>query len=330
MSAAKDFAPSAVVVPLAPLRAGKHVEPALSAQALALAEDARTASTRAAYAADWRAYCQWAGGVDAAVAGGATALANWAAHLHTIGRKPATVRRKIAGARAHLRERTGNAPDSAALRAVLSGAKRQAAHIQKRARPLTAEFVAAVVDAMPSGGLAAMRDKALLLVAWQAALRRSEAAALHWQDCEAHGAGMVLTIRQSKHRIEAETLPLVAADNPRYCPIEALRAWREALAPPCDNAPMFPRIRRGGKAAGAAICAATVGLVLRRWLVNAGINPSGFSAHSLRAGFLTSAALAGTPMYRLMEHSRHKRSETLDAYVREATRIASHPAKGLL
>lgn len=334
MSAAKDFAPSAVVVPLAPLRAGRHPATAeLSPEALALAKDSQALATRAAYESDWRDYCRFAGGEALAIEGGATMLANYAAHLHSIGRKPSTLRRRVAGVRAVCRQRDLPVPDNAALRQVLAGARRAAKEGAKRARPLTADYVAALVDAMPSEGAAATRDRALILLAWQAALRRAEVAALHWGDYGLAGNGATILLRQSKHRTDAETLPIVRADNPRYCPIGALAAWQSSLAKPAQralDAPIFPRIRRGGNVGREAINAATVGLILHKWLVNAGINPAGFSAHSLRAGFLTSAAFAGAPTYRLMEHSRHKRSDTLDIYIREARRIASHPAKGLL
>lgn len=323
-----------VVVPFRkpPARAERHPTAELTAEALALARDAQARATRAAYAGDWRDYCEWAGGETAAIDGGANGLANYVAWLHTAGRKPATIRRKVAGVRATCRARDVAVPDNAALRSVMAGTRRAARAGAKRARPLTADYLTAVIDAMPALGVSPARDKAALLVAWQAALRRSEAASLTWGDYAIAGEGATITLRQSKHRTEAETLPIVRADNPRYCPIGALAAWRAMLPAKrrTDESPVFPRLRRGDAIGREPICAATIGLILRRWLVNAGINPAGFSAHSLRAGFLTSAAFAGTPMYRLMEHSRHRRSDTLDAYVREARRIASHPAKGLL
>ena len=316
-----------------PLPAGAKPQDALSQDAKALAERALAPNSRAAYAADWRHWERHCGGEPQALAAGENELANYIAALASTAAR-STVQRRIAGIRRGYAERGATCPDGAALRAVCAGAARTAREA-KRARPLTVDYLTALVDAMPVAGTAALRDRALLLVAWQAALRRAEVAALTWQDYADAPTGALITLRASKHRTEAVTQPLVRAGNPAHCPLGALAAWRVHLTAVLGRRftsalPMFPRLRRGGAIGRTAIVPATVGEVLRRRLDAAGIPSAGFTAHSLRAGMLTSAAFNGASTWRLMEHSRHKRTDTLAAYIRDARALASHPAEGLL
>jgi len=336
-AAAKPHPPAAATtgdVLAFPSRAG-----ALSEAAREYARQSRADRTLTEYEGDWRAWLAFLNGKPPADATPAD-FANWLAAMASAGRKPATLRRRAAGVRAIYRARDLPPPDGAVVRAVMHGTRRAARHQARQARPLTADLLAAVLDALPLTGNAAARDRALLAVGWQAALRRSEIAALSWRDFRPFGTGAILTIRESKARTEPVDLPLVAAKDARYCPLAALDAWRAVcaqpnpqarIAPPTPDSPIFRRVYQTGVIGREAISPATVGDVLRRRLIAADIPPAGFSAHSLRAGMLTSAALAGTAStWRLMDHSRHRRSDTLDNYVRDARRLSDHPAAGLL
>jgi len=80
---------------------------------------------------------------------------------------------------------------------------------------------------------------------------------------------------------------------------------------------VFRSIDRHGRI-GAALSAQSVALIVKRHAEVAGLDPQEFAGHSLRAGFLTSAAEAGADVLRMMEVSRHKRVETVQGYVRRA------------
>jgi hypothetical protein len=49
-----------------------------------------------------------------------------------------------------------------------------------------------------------------------------------------------------------------------------------------------------------------------------GLKGADFGAHSLRAGFLTSAARRGASVFKMRDVSRHKSMDVLQAYVRDA------------
>jgi hypothetical protein len=57
---------------------------------------------------------------------------------------------------------------------------------------------------------------------------------------------------------------------------------------------------------------------------------SDFGAHSLRAGFLTSAARRGASVFKMRDVSRHKSMDVLQAYVRDADLFRDHAGAGLL
>jgi len=61
-----------------------------------------------------------------------------------------------------------------------------------------------------------------------------------------------------------------------------------------------------------------------------GFDPAVFAGHSLRAGFLTSAAARGASIFKMMDVSRHKSVDTLRGYVRDPDAFRDHAGAGLL
>lgn len=61
-----------------------------------------------------------------------------------------------------------------------------------------------------------------------------------------------------------------------------------------------------------------------------GFDPAAFAGHSLRAGFLTSAAAKGASIFKMMDVSRHRSVDTLRGYVRDANAFRDHAGAGLL
>jgi hypothetical protein len=59
----------------------------------------------------------------------------------------------------------------------------------------------------------------------------------------------------------------------------------------------------------------------------AGLDPATFAGHSLRAGFLTSAAEHGASVFKMMEVSRHRSVDTLRGYVRRANLFKEHAGR---
>jgi len=61
-----------------------------------------------------------------------------------------------------------------------------------------------------------------------------------------------------------------------------------------------------------------------------GLDEAAYGAHSLRAGFLTSAARRGASIFKMRDVSRHKSLDVLQQYVRDADMFRDHAGAGLL
>lgn len=70
--------------------------------------------------------------------------------------------------------------------------------------------------------------------------------------------------------------------------------------------------------------------MVKAYARRAGLKATEFSGHSLRSGFLTSAAARGASIFKMMDVSRHKSVETLLGYVRDAEMFRDHAGTGLL
>ena len=100
------------------------------------------------------------------------------------------------------------------------------------------------------------------------------------------------------------------------CPAAALKAWYEAAA--IIEGPVFRPIAKGGRIQAARITDRSVAEIVKAHARHAGLDPKLFAGHSLRSGFLTSAAARGASIFKMADQSRHKSMDTLRDYVRDA------------
>ena len=98
------------------------------------------------------------------------------------------------------------------------------------------------------------------------------------------------------------------------CPVAALKEWGDAGG--ISEGAVFRPIRKGDNVQNGCLTDRSVANIVKAHAARAGLDPSSFSGHSLRAGFLTSAAKRGANLFKMMETSRHKSLDTLRGYVR--------------
>ena len=176
--------------------------------------------------------------------------------------------------------------------------------------------------------LAGKRDKALILIGFAAALRRSELVALTLADVERAPDGIVLHISRSKTDQEGQGAQIAVPTGRKLKPIEALDAWLSAA--PITQGPIFRRVIKGGLVSSEALDPQSVALIVKRWCRAARVDPTLFSGHSLRAGFVTSALEDGADLFKVMDVTRHREVKTLKAYDRRAKAFRDHAGKGFL
>jgi site-specific recombinase XerD len=286
-------------------------------------------ATRDAYRSDFVAFTAWCvdRGADALPALPAT-VAGYLASEAAAGRKPATIGRRCAAIR-HAHKLAGLEPptDHEAVKATLRGIRRAVGAAPDRKAPAVAEILRDMARAAP-GGVKGLRDRALLLLGFGGAFRRSELVALDVADLEETDEGLRVTIRRSKTDQEGQGVTIAIVRGGACCPVRALRAWLDAAS--ITEGPVFRPVGKGGKVHGQRLTAKSVCDLVKAYADAVGLDASIFGAHSLRAGFLTSAARRGASVFKMRDVSRHKSMDVLQAYVRDADLFRDHAGAGLL
>lgn len=266
-------------------------------------------------------------------------LADYVAHLCDLGLASDTIEQAIA-AISTLHRRAGHpkgTPDSQAALLVLRGHGKDRAKAGKRkkqAPPITVAVLQQLVAATPADTLAGKRDRLVLVLGMALAGRRSELAALDMADVTPDGDGGIdVLIRISKTDQDAagEVVNVPAGANPDTNAVALLDDWLAALAELGVTSgrllraiTQHDRLYRYEKLSGAAINA-----IVHRAAARAGLpNASDYTAHSLRAGFATQAAVDGVPLGHWARHGRwNPTSPVPHQYVRSAEKKTHNPLK---
>jgi site-specific recombinase XerD len=168
----------------------------------------------------------------------------------------------------------------------------------------------------------------VLLLGFAGAFHRSELVALDVADIEENETGLLVAIRGSKTDQEREGVTIAIARGDIPCPVKALRDWLAAAG--IKAGPLFRPINKAGTVAASRLTCRSVANLVKSYAARAGFDSSTFSGHSLRSGFLTSAAGKGASIFKMMDVSRHKSVDTLRGYVRDAELFKDHAGAGLL
>jgi site-specific recombinase XerD len=297
-------------------------------RAAELAREEKSLATRRAYRSDFGIFDTWcrARGVSALPAL-PESVAAFLAHDLERGTRPSTLGRRIASIR-YAHKLAGHPPptDDERVKATMRGIRRTVGTAPQKKSPATAERVIAMTLAARTD-LKGLRDRALLLFGFASAFRRSEIVALDCEDLEETELGLKVTIRHSKTDQEGLGQTIAVVRGSVACPVSAMRAWLDAAG--ITMGPIFRSVRRGGHVGG-RLSAQSVAEIVKGYAERAGFDREQFAGHSLRAGFLTSAAKRGASIFKMMDQSRHRSVETLRGYVRDAEIFKEHAGAGLL
>jgi integrase len=178
-------------------------------------------------------------------------------------------------------------------------------------------------------GLAGDRDRALLLIGFAGALRRSELVALDVERMTWSNDGVRLLLEKSKTNKAGEgaEIMIVFGRHEDTCPIQALRRWLDAAA--IMSGPVFRKVNKAGRVEPRRLSEDAVRQILLRRAALAGVKGSlaePISPHGLRAGFVTTAYRNGVPDEEIMGHTRHLSLTTMRSYVRRAKLSQTSPA----
>lgn len=285
-------------------------------------EDSMATATRTAYARQWATFTSWADRhAVAALPAEPGTIAAYCADLFDAGASHSTIDQALAAiAAAHKVAGIDPVPTRSELvRSTRKGQRKARAVAQREAAPLTVGELRRVVVRIDTATTAGLRDRALLLIGFAGALRRSEIVALEVEDLTAVDDGLTIRVRRSKTDQEGQgaTLAIPHGTDPDTCPVRALTAWLAHAS--IDTGPLFRAVTRHGTV-GAALEGRAVARIVQRRVVAAGLDPSRYAGHSLRAGFVTTAAAAGATERAIAHQTRHSpTSSVLRRYIRHAS-----------
>jgi integrase len=280
--------------------------------------------TRVAYRSDIDHFLRWGGAIPATAEMVAAYLAEFSETLAV-----ATNQRRIAAISvAHDAGGFPNPCKSILVRSTMNGIKRLRGVAQKQAKALCKEELFAVLDAM-GDSVKDARDRALLLVGWAGAFRRSELVGLDHADIERVRQGVVLHLRKSKTDQLSHGRKIgIPFARGRHCPVAAIDAWFERSG--IVEGAVFRNVNRHGQIASSRLSGEGVTLVLRERLKAGGIDATGFSGHSLRAGFCTSAAQVGVSSLKIKAQTGHSSDAMLSRYIRDGQLFLDNASGALL
>ena len=288
------------------------------------ADQSKAENTIRAYESDWKdftAYCQ-ARSLSSLPADPET-VSIYISHLaKERNMKPATIARRLASiSTMHLMQKLDS---PAALRhfcvkSTWDGIKRSKGTAQTRKDPTTINVLRALIAETPDT-LTGIRDRALLLLGFAAAFRRSELVALRVEDLKYVSQGLEIVIRSSKTDQEGagHTIGIWNGREAATCPVSALTGWLTASG--ITSGPIFRSMTRHQTVRKGTLSGQAVARLVKRYAKAARLTGD-FSGHSLRAGCITAAALDGANERDIMRHSRQKNVTTVRKYIRDGERF---------
>ncbi|CDZ81941.1 site-specific tyrosine recombinase XerD [Candidatus Rubidus massiliensis] len=191
---------------------------------------------------------------------------------------------------------------------------------QKGKEPILIDDLRRMIESIQTSNeqknsLIGFRDKALLLLGFAGAFRRSELVSLQVDDLKLVRDGYIVKIRRSKtdQQGEGREIAIPYGSNPITCPVRALQDWISIGN--LQHGPLFMPINRHDQKSTHAMTSHAVAIIIKKYIPNKEMATE-FSGHSLRAGFATTAAMAGVQEYAIMKQTGHKRSDTLKKYIR--------------
>jgi integrase len=175
-----------------------------------------------------------------------------------------------------------------------------------------------------------IRDRAILLLGFAGAFRRSELVSLDLSDLQEHADGILVTLRRSKtdQAGEGDTKAIPFGSDAETCPVRAVRAWITTAA--ITDGPLLRPVDRHGNVGASRLSGKAVALAVKRAADRAGLDPTSYAGHSLRAGFVTTAAANGATERAISRQTGHAPgSAVLRAYVRHASAFTDNAASTL-
>lgn len=284
---------------------------------------ALASSTRVSYQSDLAHFISWGGTIPSTP----EIISQYLA-IHADLLAPATLTRRVVSInRAHTSQNLPSPAKSDLVKATLRGIKRTVGTKQRQVSPVLKNNLIDMVAGL--GGVKGCRDRALLLLGFAGAFRRSELVGLQFADTEFVEQGLVVHLSKSKTDQEGEGRKIaIPFARGAVCPVLALKDWL-GLSKITEGA-LFRPVTRHGRIENTPLSKQAVAIIVKERITAIGLDASQFSGHSLRAGLVTSAAHAGVSSWKIRQQTGHKSDVMLNRYIRDARLFIDNAAGAIL
>jgi site-specific recombinase XerD len=299
----------------------------IGAEATKYVQQAKSENTRRAYTADWADFSSWCEKYRRTPL---PALPDTVAYYladRSQDLKTSTLQRRLATiSEAHRIAGFESPTRSAQVKLVWAGIRREKGVAQNHKKPTLTKHIRAMVENL-SDGLLGVRDRALILLGFAGAMRRSELVGLDVTDVAVADEGLVVNIRKSKtdQTGQGRKIGIPFGSQPETCPVRAVLAWIEE-AEIEEGGPLFRSVNKHEHVMESRLSDKAVADVVKRSLVAAGKSARGFAAHSLRAGLITQAAMSGVSERAIQDQSGHKSLTVMRRYIRDGSLFRENAA----
>jgi len=278
-----------------------------------LTEATLAKNTRLAYAADLKDFLQ-AGGKVPETSERLIAYLMGCAGLYAYS----TIKRRLISIKKAHQVRNCESPtDDPKIKSLLRGIKRKYGCAQRQAKPVTRDNLRNIVSTM-NDSTRDIRDKAILLLGFAGAFRRSELVSLDVEDIEIIEEGLLIRLRRSKTDQEQRgRIVAIPKLRSKLCAVRAVSQWLKIAN--IDEGAIFQSISKSGTPTGKRIDSGHVSSLLKRKIAEIGKDAKRYSAHSLRAGLVTEAAKAGVSSWKIRQQTGHKTEAALVRYIRDVS-----------
>ncbi|MDN5536924.1 site-specific integrase [Comamonas sp.] len=275
-------------------------------------------ATKRAYASDLRHFLAHGGVVPCTP----KRLAKYLAESANSGLAVATLERRITAIhKAHVDQKQASPTHSEIVRQIMQGIRRTLGTKQRQVKPLTKGDLLTALEAIEKIHMPfrAARDRAILLVGFASAMRRSELVGVRMEHLVFSPAGLEIELPVSKTDQErhGRTVFIPHASG-SYCPVKALMHWLKTAG--IKTGHVFRPVNRYDGIAKQGLTPQSVALIVKAAVAHTGADVQNISGHSLRAGYCTSAAEQGQQSWQIREQTGHKSDMTLAKYIRRTSK----------
>ena len=279
----------------------------------------RADNTRRGYLADFRHFSGWCQqhGLESLPAAPETVASYLTACADSGTLKAGSIQRRVSAISNYHQAAGLESPTATAVcRLTLAGIRHKLGTRQEGKAAVLTSDLAAMCSHMPAG-LKGLRDRALLLVGFAGAFRRSELCGIDVEHLTFTADGVRILVPRSKTDQAGTGREVgIVRGTTALCPVAALEAWLQASG--ITTGPVFRSVSRHSQIQTDRLGDRSVALVVKEYAAAAGLDAAKCAGHSLRVGLVTQAVVNSVDLPAIQRQTGHRSLDMLLKYSRSA------------